>query len=110
MNTRPSRLGSALATVALWLLAAHLFRADMLALAVVAALAPLLLLVPSRAARLAVQLMLVLGAVEWLRTLAHLAAARMSMQQPWLRMTLILLAVALMTGAAAWLLRVRRRA
>jgi flagellar biogenesis protein FliO len=47
----------------------------------------------------------VVGAIEWLRTLAMLTATRMSMQQPWLRMTLILLAVAAFTAAAAWLLR-----
>ncbi len=110
MNARPSLPAGIVAALALWLLAAHLFRAAALPLAVVAALSPLLLLIPSRAARLVVQLVLALGAVEWLRTLAHLAAARMSMQQPWLRLTLILLAAALFTGVAAWLLRARRGA
>jgi hypothetical protein len=110
MNSRTSLLAGSVATLALWLLAAHFYRADVLVLATVAALAPLLLLIPSRAARLVVQLMLVIGAIEWLRSLAVLAATRMSLQQPWLRMTLILLAVAAFTAAAAWLLRVRRRA
>lgn len=108
MNSRTLLLAASVATLALWLLAAHFYRADVVVLATVAALAPLLLLIPSRAARLVVQLMLVVGAIEWLRTLALLAALRMSMQQPWLRMALILLAVAAFTAAAAWLLRARR--
>ncbi len=108
MNTRPSLAARIVATLALWLLAAHLFRAQVLALAIVAVLSPLLLLIPSRAARFAVQTMLALGAVEWLRTLAQLAAARISMEQPWLRMALILLAVAAFTGTAAWWVGRRR--
>ncbi len=104
MNTRPQLLTGIVAALALWLLAAHLFRAEAIVLAVVTVLAPLLLLIPSRAARLVVQVMLALGAVEWLRTLAMLAASRIFMQQPWLRMTFILFAVAVFTAVAALLL------
>jgi hypothetical protein len=107
MNTRTPLVPAGVATLALWLLAAHLFRSHLLLLATVAALAPLLLLLRSRAAPLLVQAMLVLGALEWLRTIAQLTMARMAMSQPWLRMSLILLAVAAFTALAAWLLRQR---
>ncbi|MFN9029976.1 MAG: hypothetical protein ACK54C_18150 [Betaproteobacteria bacterium] len=105
MNSRTSLRAGSAATLALWFLAAHFYRMDVLIPATVTALAPLLLLIPSRAARVVVQLMLLMGALEWLRTLATLTATRLSMQQPWLRMALILLAVAAFTAGAAWLLR-----
>lgn len=94
------------------LLAAHFFRADQLALAVASALLPLLLAVPRAWAARTMQLALLVGAVEWLRTLAEFAAVRVSMGQPYLRLTAILLAVALFTAASALVFRaasLRRR-
>lgn len=54
------------------------------------------------------QAALLLGALEWLRTLALLAQQRMALGQPWMRMALILLAVALLTAASALVWRNRR--
>jgi hypothetical protein len=48
---------------------------------------------------------LLVGAVEWLRTLAVLAAQRIAAGQPWLRLAVILGAVALLTAAAALVFR-----
>ena len=112
MNTRPPLVPAGVVTRALWLLAAHLFRSHLLELGTVAALASLLLLLllRSREAPLLVPAMLVLGALEWLRTIAQLTMARMAMGQPWLRMSLILLALAAFTALAAWRLRQRWRA
>jgi len=44
----------------------------------------------------------VLGAFEWLRTLMAFASMRMALGQPYLRLTLILGAVAAFTLLAAW--------
>lgn len=87
------------------LLAAHFFRADQLALAVASALLPLLLAVPRAWAARTMQVALVIGAIEWLRTLAEFAAVRISMGQPVLRLVAILVAVALFTAASALVFR-----
>ena len=96
------------AALAFLVLGAHFLRADHLAL-VVAALAAVAILFVRRpwAARI-VQGALVLGALEWLRTLALLAGERRSADAPYLRMTLILAGVALATALS--LLAFRSRA
>jgi hypothetical protein len=82
-------------------LAAHFYRAD-LATGVGAALALVALAFVRRpwAVRL-VQAGLVLGALEWLRTIATFAAYRIAAGQPYLRMIVILAVVALVTALAA---------
>ena len=101
-----------LPALALLVLAAHFLRAAQPA-GVVVCLAGIGLLFVRRwwAAR-AVQALLLLGAIEWLRALAVLSAARRAAGEPWLRMAAILSAVALATAAALLvfrLARVRRR-
>lgn len=89
------------AALAALLLAAHFYRAGALwGVALAAALVALLFVRKPWSAR-AVQAGLVLGTLEWLRTLAAFAAVRLSFGQPWLRMALILGAVALVTALAA---------
>lgn len=80
VKSRLSLLAGSVATPALWLLAAHFDRTDLLVLATVAA-------------------------IEFRRTGAMLAAKRITMQQPWFGITLILLDVAAFAAAAAWLIR-----
>lgn len=82
-------------------LAAHFYRADML-LGVVASLALIgLAFVRRRWAPRIVQVGLVLGALEWLRTMAMFAALRIAVGQPYVRMVVILAVVALATALAA---------
>ena len=86
------------AALALLVLGAHFLRAGELAL-VTAALAAVALLFVRRAwAARIVQGALILGALEWLRTLALLTEERRAAGAPYLRMTLILAAVALATA------------
>jgi hypothetical protein len=87
------------------LLAAHFYRAQQLPLALISALLPLLLAVPRAWAVRVLQVALVLGAVEWLRTLAAFSAERIAMGQPYLRLTVILMAVAAFTAASALVFR-----
>lgn len=95
------------------LLGAHFLRAGQTALAVVLALSPLLLLVKREWVARATQLVLVLGAVEWLRTLAVFVGIRRELGEPWTRLAIILGGVALFTFGAAVLFslsgRLRRR-
>jgi len=50
-----------------------------------------------------VQIALVLGAAEWLWTLYRLLEARVALEQPFVRMTVILVVVAAITLCSAWL-------
>jgi hypothetical protein len=64
----------------------------------------LLLVRESWAARL-MQILLLLGSLEWLRTLMVLASARRTLGEPWIRMAVILGAVSLITAASALVFR-----
>ena len=82
-------------------IAAHVYRADLPA-GVVAAIALVALAFVRRPwTPRVVQAGLVFGALEWLRTMATFAAARISMGQPYVRMVVILAVVALVTALAA---------
>jgi len=91
--------------IALLVLAAHFVRAQLMLPAITCVALVVLLAVPRAWAARVVQIALIAGAVEWVRTLAILLATRMSLGQPHLRMTLILGVVALLTLASALVFR-----
>jgi hypothetical protein len=97
------------AVVAFLLLAAHFHRAGAtLLVAVCVALAVVVCLRrPSWAPRVA-QVALVLGSLEWIRTLFAFAADRVALGRPWARLAVILGAVVAFTLLAAWLLQTAR--
>jgi hypothetical protein len=86
------------------LIAAHFLRTGSYLLAAPSAVFPALLLLRTRLAVRIVQLLLILAAAEWLRTIALIAAERQAFAQPWMRMALILGAVAAVTFTSAVLL------
>lgn len=92
------------AVIALLLLGAHFFRGGNLVPTVACVLLPLLLVVQRRIALRVVQCSLAAGVFIWLHTAAVLVQMRMQVSAPWLRMLLILSAVALFTGFCAALL------
>lgn len=83
------------------LLAAHFLRSGNMLLVVACASLPLLMLVPSRYARYAFQAILVLGALEWIRTAMAIAEIRLQIGAPWGRMAAIIGGVALFTIISA---------
>jgi len=87
------------------LLAAHFLRAGHM-LIVIALLATLLLLLLRQVwvPRL-IQLILLLGAIEWLRTLYSVAQVRIELGMPWTRMAIILGVVALFTALSCLVFR-----
>ena len=94
------------------LLAAHFFRAGRYELVAASLLFPFLLLIRRRWAARAVQVVLVLGAAEWVRTLFVFTAERRALGEPSLRLVAILGGVALFTllsASALFLPRLRRR-
>jgi len=89
------------------LLAAHFYRAGLVPLTVVCLVLPLLLL-PRRAWVPGLfQVLLLLGALEWLRTLYGFAAMRIAFGEPWMRLAIILGTVALFTGLSGLVFRKR---
>lgn len=82
-------------------LGAHLLRGGQILLALAAAALPLLLVPRHAAASRLLQGLLLLGALEWVRTLAGIVDQRRAFGQPWHRLVLILGSVALVTALSA---------
>jgi vacuolar-type H+-ATPase subunit I/STV1 len=96
------------AILSLLALGAHLFRAgNWLGLAFIALLMGLLAVRKPLSARI-VPLALLFGVAEWIRTAVRIGSARAEQGQPWMRMAIILGAVALVTGLAVIPFRSRR--
>jgi hypothetical protein len=80
------------------LLAAHFYRAGQFLLTIACLALPLLLLVRRPWLPRLFQVLLLLGALEWLRTLYVFAGTRIAFDQPWGRLAVILGAVAAVTA------------
>ena len=80
------------------LLGAHNYRAGLVPLAVLSVACPLLLFMKKSWIPRLFQVVLLAGALEWLRSLYFLAAMRIAWDQPWTRLAIILGAVALLTA------------
>lgn len=87
------------------LLSAHFFRAGQTVLAVAPFIFMLLLFIRQSWVAWVTQLILVLGAVEWLRTLVTFAQIRIEFGMPWIRMAVILGVVALLTALSSLVFR-----
>lgn len=83
------------------LLAAHFSRADISLMVIISLAAPLILFIRRPWVARLIQIVLVLGALEWVRTLIAIAQRRLGMGEPWLRMVVILGTVALFTAFSA---------
>ena len=90
-----------LPALALLLLAAHLVHAGWLPLAAVSVLSIGLLGLRRPWAARAIQVVLVIATLEWVRTTVGLAQVRLHRGEPYLRLVLILGAVTLFTALAA---------
>lgn len=90
------------------LLGAHFYRAGLLPFAAGSVLSLGLLFIRHPRAVWLMQLLLVAGAAEWLRTAAHFIQARQAMGQPWIRLAVILGLVALFTLGSALVFRNRQ--
>ena len=85
------------------LLAAHFLRSGLIPFVALALLLTALLLVRRVWVARLVQMALVLGALEWLRTLLYLVALRQEAGQPWARLAIIIGIVAAFTGSSAFI-------
>ncbi len=87
------------------LLAAHFMHAGQTALIILVLLLPLMLIFKKTWVPRVFQLVLLIGAVEWMRTLMLIAQARIGFGEPWIRMALILAVVALFTALSSLVFR-----
>ena len=87
------------------LLGAHFFRAGLIPLVVFVLLCPFLLFFRRAWAARLIQIVLVLGTLEWFRTLFILVAERHAGGQPWIRLAIIIGLVAMFTGCSALVFR-----
>ena len=83
------------------ILAAHFSRADITVLMILSLLLPFLLFIKESWVARTLQVILILGAIEWIRTIFILIETRKAMDQDWLRMAIILGGVALFTLMSA---------
>jgi hypothetical protein len=91
-----------------FLLGAHFYRAGLVPLTVLCvAILFLLALRKSWVPRL-FQVLLLVGAVEWLRTLYFIAAMRIAWGEPWTRLAIILGTVALLTALSGLVFKLRK--
>lgn len=87
------------------LLGAHFYRSGNVILAGFCVLLPFFLFLRKPWIPRLFQVLLVLGALEWLRTLYFLAAVRIAWDEPWTRLAVILGAVALFTAMSGLVFR-----
>jgi hypothetical protein len=86
------------------LLAAHFFRNAHMPFVALCLLTPLLLLIKKRSILILLQSLAYLGVLVWIRTTYVLVRQRIGMAEPWGRMVVILLGVAIFTFLAGYLL------
>ena len=87
------------------LLAAHFSRANMFPLVLVSLALPFLLLIKRSWAARSIQVLLLLGAAEWIRSMFGYIEVRRSIGEDWTRLAIILGAVALLTACAGLVFR-----
>ena len=87
------------------LLSAHFYRAGLVIPAGISIAIPLFLLFRESWVPRLLQVLLLLGALEWLRILILFAGLRIEIGQPWTRLAIILGAVALFTALSGLVFR-----
>jgi len=91
--------------LAFGLLAAHFSRADMLPAVIVSLLTPFLLLIRKAWVARSIQILLVLGALEWIRSMFGYIQVRKEIGDDWGRLAIILIIVALLTACSGLVFR-----
>jgi hypothetical protein len=87
------------------ILSAHFFRQDLLFLSILFLIIPFLLLITRTWVARLIQIILVIGAIEWVRTLITYVIQRQVVGAPYIRLIIILGFVVLFTGLSALVFR-----
>ena len=91
--------------LAFGLLAAHFSRANMPPAVVVSLIIPFLLLIRKPWIAKSIQILLLLGAVEWIRSMFGYIQVRKEIGEDWGRLAIILVTVAVLTACAGLVFR-----
>jgi len=86
-------------------LAAHFSRANLFPLVIISLAIPLLLLIKKAWVARVIQILLLLGAAEWIRSMFGYIEVRKSIGDDWTRLAIILVTVALLTACAGLVFR-----
>lgn len=89
-------------------MAAHFSRANQSGLAISCLLLPLLLVIKRRWVTRVIQVLLLLGALEWITTTLRIVQIRQAHGVPWMRLVIILGSVALLTGFSSLVFESRK--
>ncbi|MDF1574051.1 MAG: hypothetical protein P1P86_02525 [Bacteroidales bacterium] len=91
--------------LAFGLLAAHFSRSNLFPLVFVSLFLPFLLLIKRAWVARSIQLLLLLGAAEWIRAMFGYIEIRRSLGEDWGRLAIILVTVAILTACAGLVFR-----
>ncbi len=91
--------------IAFGLLAAHFSRANMPPAVVVTLITPFLLLIRKPWIAKSIQVLLLIGAAEWIRSMLGYIQVRKEIGEDWGRLAIILVTVALLTACSALVFR-----
>lgn len=91
--------------VSLLILSAHFSRAGSPLITILFLLLPLLLLVKKSWVARLIQIILIIGSIEWIRTLLYYVNQRQAIDEPYLRLIIIIGIIALLTGLSALVFR-----
>lgn len=83
------------------LLGAHFSRGDNIPLMILSLAFPFLLLIKRKWITRIIQIILILGSIEWIRTIINIVQDRKSAGESWSRMALILAGVVLITALSS---------
>jgi hypothetical protein len=89
------------------LLAAHFYRSEMFILSIFSLLIPFTLFIKSKWIPGIIQIILILGSFEWLRTTILFVAERKMANMPWIRLCIILVSVALFTALTGLVFKIK---
>lgn len=87
------------------ILSAHFSRQDFPILSILCLLIPLLLFIKRAWVARLIQIVLIIGSIEWVRTLFYYVNQRQSVGEPYLRLVIIIGFVVLFTGLSALVFR-----
>ena len=76
-------------------------------LQIISLMVPFLLIWKNKLAARIIQIFLILGGIEWIRTLIYYARIRVANGEDWLRLAIILSVVAILTAATALVFRTK---
>ena len=87
------------------ILSAHFSRGDMFFLSLLFLILPLLLIIKKQWVVRLIQIILVIGSLEWIRSLFIYVNQRQAIDEPYLRLIIIIGIIALFTGLSAFVFR-----